>query len=344
MTVPYDINTPEGRHAAASAGANTLSNTGPRWVNTASGPVILPNDFSEEDAQKWAESYDAAIATNQQALQQTAGLERRQIEAKIEDLKAGRENAMKIAQLQAETTRYGYDQSRQSEIDRLKENQRQFDQTHALDLQKFGLDTQRFGLEQQRFGLDTARAYTDYAKTPDMRWSANDFDQAIGRVGLGLQPQTIASRYAAGDRPQPKTWEDFSVLANYGPNGSGTGIMAPGGTADAPAGAPADTSQGGSAGGATGSTTDPRVTAANAVMKAIPPSPGVGHDDNNWAALNAIEKLYFSGDTPAGAVQQLGPARQKIALAGLARKGYDPQLAQEDYNRRQIGQGSSSAA
>ena len=80
------------------------------------------------------------------------------------------------------------------------------------------------------------------------------------------------------------------------------------------------------------------MTAANAVMKALPPSEGMGNDDQDWAALNAIRSLYF-GAKP-GEVEKLGQERQKIARGGLARLGYNPRLVEEERARSLPGQGS----
>ncbi len=288
-----------------------------RFYATAGGPVTLPADWSDDDARQWVAAYDQHIAKLEQSWKETAGfqtreaeLRRRQIEAQIEDAKQGRDNALELGRLQAETSRYGVDVASRDRMVQLRQEQGQFDARH---------------------GLDVAKAYTEYARTPDMRWSSADFDEAIGQVGRGTPPQSLASRVNAGDRPQAKTWQQFSVLANYGPGGGG-------GTT----GATTDPMPGGSGSGSGGG--DLRVKAADAIMKALPPSPEVGHNANNYAALDAIERLYFSADTPLGAVQQLGPARRKIAEAGLARKGYDPALVNEDYMRRQPGQGSVRSA
>lgn len=318
--------------------APTSSRSGVRWFpSQALGELpssAFPSEFSDDDIRRMISGYDARIATATQAWQETSGLQRRQIEAQIEDLKEGRENARRqmeisreIAKLQAETSRYGIDVGRQNALDQLQyqreqlaQNQQQFDARH---------------------GLDVAEAYTKYASTPDMRWAAADFDDAVARTGAGLAPRSLASRVNSGDRPQPKSWEQFSVLANYGP-GSGSSS---GGFRAQPMNATTDPMRPASGGAAVDldgdGVPDPRVKPIKAIVDAFPPSETQGRDGQDWSALNAIESLYFSG-TP-GSVERLGKARQKTAEAGLARKSYDPELVREDYMRRRPGQGSVRA-
>jgi hypothetical protein len=73
-------------------------------------------------------------------------------------------------------------------------------------------------------------------------------------------------------------------------------------------------------------------------MKALPPSETPGADGQDWNAINAIVEMYKSGRP--GVEARLGPARTKIALAGLARQGYDPALISEEYKRTLPGQKS----
>jgi hypothetical protein len=73
-------------------------------------------------------------------------------------------------------------------------------------------------------------------------------------------------------------------------------------------------------------------------MKAIPPSDGSGHDDNDYAALEAVRNLYMSARP--GSIARLGAPREKIAMAGLARMGYDPAAVALEYRRTLPGQKS----
>lgn len=280
-----------------------------------------------QGAQQQVASYDAMLADIKAALLASEGSNdkwrRDQLKAQYEDAQKGRDNAFKIAQLQSDTSRYGYDQQRQTAIDQLKENQRQYDSTHALDLKKYG--------------LEVAKAYTAYASTPDQRWAANDFDEAMGRVGQGQPAQSTLTSTTA---PHAKTWQDFAALSGYSDLPSvSSGATATGGGMVSASGAPGS---GTDSRGNAATATDQRQTAANAVMKAMPPSEGDGHDGQDWAALNAIKSLYFA--RKPGTVAALGQQRQKTALAGLSRLGYDADQVSQDYERSLPGQGNVRAA
>lgn len=257
---------------------------------------------------------DEYIETIRRSLQTAAGDQREILRMQLDDAERGRQNAYRIAQLQDEGSRYGIDQRRQTELEQLSEQQRQFDANH--------------GLEMQRFGLDVARAYTDYARTPDMRWSANDFDTAVRNIGLGGGPVPIAGQA----RPTPKSWEDFAALSGFNTPAVQAGQKM----------APSPSGPGMASAAGAGTASDPRLTAATGILKALPPSGTPGHDDNDWAALEAIRSLYLSGRP--GEVERLGRPRQKIAEAGLARLGYDPALVVEERRRSLPGQGSVRAA
>ena len=224
----------------------------------------------------------------------------RALDHQIASAKAARENALKIAQLQASTSRYGVDVASRDTMAKLKENARQFDASHGLDL---------------------AKTYVQYSSTPDLMFARNDLMYALGRVGQAqgqgmsnAMPAPIASN---PQQPQPKTYQDFAALASY--NGS----TVPG------AGGGGGAGQAQSGGG--GTQTDPRVSAASAVMKASAPSAGSGTDGQDWAALEAIRNIY-SLALP-GSLERLGPERQKIVQAGMARLGYDPNLVTSEYKR-----------
>lgn len=313
--------TPTGTIAADPRGvtANDI-----RETRNSGGVGAAPNLDTPQGADAYAQQWQAYVQQLQQALAASSGFERWKIEQELRNAEKGRDNAYKIAQLQAKTSRYGVDQQTRVALEQLKENARQFDATH--------------GLEMQRFGLDVAEAYTKYASTPDMRWSAADFDSAVQRVGLGQGPAPISTH---ADRPVPKTWESFDALRSYRSNppagyGMGPGASVPNATTDSMrttnpvGGAPADANGDG--------IPDPRHKAIRAVADALPPSAGTGTDGQDWAALRAIESLYMAGRP--GSLERLGPARRKIAQAGMARLGYDPNLAEEEYQRGLPGQTS----
>lgn len=271
---------------------------------------------SPEDLEQW----NQYIAQIQAALAASSGFARTQLEAQMKDAEKARQNAYRIAQLNAETSRYGVDVGRQNLLDQLKEQARQFDANHAL--------------EKDRFGLNVAEAYTRYAQTPDMVWALNDFKGALGRVGLGQNPTPVS---ANPEQPKAKTWEDFSALAGGLPQYQG-GRPSGGGGSAAPSGGVADVYRPGAAAGPvtmdeSGGTTGPdlREKAVTAVMRAMPPSETPGTDTQDWAALGAIRNLYFAGRP--GEVERLGQQRRKTAMAGLARLGLDPVMVEEERRR-----------
>lgn len=274
------------------------SGTGYRYPGV---PSALPNVLAEQGmSDATIRYYMELLQTNAEALKQASGWEKIKLQAQREDALKALENAKAIAQIQADTSRYGTDQTRQQQMAELQEKQRQFDASH---------------------GLAYADAYAKYASTPDMMWALNDFKGAVGAASNGGYQTPIAGRTA----PHAKTYEDFAALTGYGQG------MARGGGGGGANGA------GGSAAG-----TDDRLKAMRAVAQAIPPSETSGHDDQDWAALNAIKQLYFAGRP--GSVERLGAERRKIAQAGIARLGYDPRLVEEEYRRGLPGQGSARSA
>lgn len=316
------------------------------------------NNAGQQQAAQDVARWEQYMATIQQAMQASAGFERVKLQEQYKDAEKGRQNAMAIARLQSDTSRYGYDQQRQSQIDDLKERGRQFDANHALAQQEFGLkreqfteDTRRFGLEhglkRDQFGLEVADAYTRYSQTPDMMFARNDLMHGLGQVGLGGAPQNVMSGDA---RPQAKGWEDFAALSGYKVSPSQANPLSSPGGAMMPApiegrvvsASSTPMPSGGMGTGQAGSGTDPRVTAAAGIMRALPPSETPGTDGQDWSALRAIESLYMSRKPRQ--VEALGDQRRKTAQAGLARLGYDPRQVEEDRQRSLPGQRSVRAA
>lgn len=247
------------------------------------------------DVRKWQE-YLAAVT--EKALSEQNAFEKLKWQQQRDDAEKALANAMNIAKLQSETSRYGTDVQRQTELARLKENARQFDLNH--------------GLAQADLGLKYADAYTRYASTYDDLFSLQDLKGAVANIQGGGGP----APYGSQGTPHAKNYGDFYALTGYGASAAGQGAA-----------------QGG---GSTG--TDPRVSAANAVMKALPPSETAGNDMQDWNAINAITSLYF-GAKP-GQVEALGQERQKAAQGALRRAGYNDRLVVEERNRSLPGQGS----
>ncbi len=225
-------------------------------------------------------------------------------------------------QQQAYTASSGFaNKQLQSQIDDAKKNREQawrlaqFQASTSSDLQNRQLQQQAYQF-QQNHGLEVARAVASYESSPDMMFAEKDFKNALGRVSQGYSPAPMAEQ----GTPHAKTYEDFAALSNY-----------------QPAGATASAGMAGAGGGA-----DKRLKAMKAVSDAMPPSDGVGHDDQDWAAIDAIKNLYFSGRP--GDVERLGAPRRKIAQAGLARAGYDPAAVENERMRGLPGQGATRAA
>ena len=78
-----------------------------RFAVSQNGPLFLPGDLTDDEAKQAVEAYDAYIARLTQTWQESSSLQRKQIEAQIEDAKKARENALAIAQMQDATSRYG---------------------------------------------------------------------------------------------------------------------------------------------------------------------------------------------------------------------------------------------
>ena len=240
------------------------------------------------------------------------------------------EVAIYINDLEAKQAAYTASAGHANKVLESQINDAKLNREQAWRLAKFqattqtGLQNRQLQQQAEQFkashGLEMARAAASFESSPDMQWSRDDFKSALGRVSQGYSPAPISESAS----PKPKSWEDFQALTNVGGASKSSGNA----TADP--------------GGRTGSTTDPRMTAASAVMKAIPPSESPGNDGQDWMALRAIENLYMAGRP--GEVERLGAPRRKIAQAGLARLGYDPALVEQDRMRALPGQSSVRAA
>lgn len=253
---------PGQRPVAQTNGAPTSGRPRYMWTQQA-GPVRMPDDMSDADAAEMIRRYDDQIAKIQQTINSANDFERHVAEVKLDDLIKARENAMKIAQLQADTSRYGYDVGRQNALDQLKENARQYDLRHGLDV--------------QQLGLDRADKVSEWMARDD-RWAqAGNFIDMSGRVLAG---QPGAGTYGRAVQGRPNTEADFAVLE------SGGNPYAARGSAQTAA----------TAGGGAG--TDARVAALKKVIDASPPSAGSGHDANDFAVMQAAKAIYSMNLTP----------------------------------------------
>lgn len=292
----------------------------------------FPSNYSPDDIQRTIAGYDRYIATQQQAWQQASGLQRKQIEAQIENAKQALANAKQIAQLQAETSRYGVDQQRQTALDQLKENQRQFDVNHDVELRKLG--------------LDYANTATQYLSTPDRYIEGATYLNLAGRVFAGQPGSTPGNAIGT---PTPKTEQDFANLAAGGTGQYDSrlpqtgGGAAGGGFVNNGAMSPADVAS--RAAGAGGAGADTRIKALKSVIDAAPPSPDPGLNGNDQAVLAAARALYSTNLNP-GQFQALksNPTAYGINQSAGRRLGYDVNTWEADQRKNQLGFGSSRAA
>jgi hypothetical protein len=263
------------------------------------------------------EQWAAAIQQAKDFLKYQAGgatpFEREQAYAKWQDAEKGYRNSLKIAQLQADTSRYGYDQQRQSQIDQLKQNDRQFAANHQLDVRKADISEAQLIAEQR--------------SQPNRLFQTMDLEQALGSIRAGNHATTMA---------MPTGVAAFDGLST---DYRGNPYLAGGAGGSGATGSPTGAS------GATG--TDPRIKAARSVMDALPPSATEGLDPTGVAALNAVYSLYHAPLRP-GTLESLSPTQQAGLQSGAARvqqytgKSYDDFV--QDYRRALPGQGSARAA
>jgi hypothetical protein len=305
------------------------SYTGPQTVNRQTGYAALPastvaagSSFNapqtdpNADVQKW----EAYVAEVRQALQAAAGqqnrLEYERLRRQYEDAEKGRQNAMALARLSSETSRYGVDVGRQNTLDQLKENARQFDANH--------------GLEQQKLGLTYAQTATDYLSTPDRYAQGADF---INMATRALSGQGGPAPYGTTGTPIPKTEQSFEILAN---GGNPYGQQPRAGQPDAQGHAT-------NAAAAGGAGSDARVQVIKKMFDAVPPSESVGLDDNDFAVLRAAQSLMSTRLQP-GTLERMRPDQQKIYKSYVQRSGrsWDDYLT--DYQRSGIGQGNVRSA
>jgi hypothetical protein len=179
-------------------------------------------------------------------------------------------------------------------------------------------------LRQQDFGLSRAKAEADFLSGPDTMFQRADFEGALSRAGVGLGP----TPYGSTGTPTPRSPADFeALLAGQNPYPTSASGVVPGPTTQALSSsdsltgsgqlAPASATDGG--GSATGQT-DPRVTAASGVLKALAPSDGHGIDPNDAAALGAIQNIFMAAKP--GTLQRMRPGQQAAFGSGLKRLGY----------------------
>ena len=301
------------RTTTRTLGASAAQTPRPRFIQTANGIAEAPSHWTDEEVRQYTAMWDAKVKEVTDALAKASGWEREKLRLELEDALKGRENAYKIAELQSNTSRYGTDKNYDAQMARLTEDSRQFDLNHGLD--------------RDRLQLDVVKTGVDYLSTPDRAFMYGDLQEGLGRAGLGLGPQP----YGTNGQPHMKTWEDFAALSGFGANpavqaGQSGATMAATGAGAAPPG-----------GGG-----DPRVKAATGILKAIPISDGQGMDDDDFAALNAIENVFRA--SKPGSYERMRPGQQAMFRAGLGRLGYWGPDALKQMRRNAPGQQASALA
>jgi hypothetical protein len=282
-----------------------------------SGGLIQPGETASP--QQWEQIVNDLAA----ARVATSGWEQKKLDAQIKDAMEGRENAYKIAQLQASTSRYGTDAARETAMAQLKQQAKQFEATHALDI---------------------AKTATEYLSTPDRYFQASDFLGMTNRAAQGAGPRP----YGYYGSPTPKTMGDFNQLYTGGGSPEGSPAPVPSGGTGIYGGGGAPSGGGGSAlaavaDGGTKPPTDPRQAAVQQVFKNLPPSEGQGLDDMDFAALSAAQAIYGTNLRP-GVLERMRPGQQAMLGSAGRRLGYDVKDWQAQYNRNRPGQQSVRSA
>lgn len=277
------------------------------------------------------EEWEASLGALQELYVQSSGLEQKKLEAQIRDAEEGRKNSMAIARLQSETSRYGVDAQRQTALAQLKQRAREFEQTHALELRKFG--------------LSYAQTATEYLATPDRYFAAADFLNMASRQFAG---QPGVAPYGQGMTPTPKTEQDFAALAS-GANPLQGGRPA----ASSPQSVQSNLANAGASSAATAAIapqgsqqsagSDARVKAMKAVLDAAPPSGVQGLNDTDFAVLQSIKSIASMPQRP-GTFESLRPGQQGILKSGLGRLGYYAPDIFAQYERNRPGQNNPRMA
>lgn len=251
---------------------------------------------------------DQYIATVAEAQAASAGFERTKLTAQLEDAKKARQNALAIARLSAETSRYGTDVGRQNLLDQLEQNQRQFDANHGLEMQKLGLSR-----------ADTA---TNFMATADRYAQAGNYLALSGRVLAG---QPGVGSYGSAVQSRGNTEQDFNVLAGGGNPYAGRGDAM-------------------TAAGSGGAGADARVKALKA-LNDVPPSAGDGLDPNDFAVLRATAAIRGMRLTPQQQAA-IGSSKeyQQILGSNLRNLGENPDAWFQRQRQRLPGQGAARSA
>lgn len=193
----------------------------------------------------------------------------------------------------------------------------------------------RLSLDQSKLGLDYLMADAEFRSTPDNYFKLMDFQAgASQRQDVPIFLQRLVENTTGAQSPQ------------------NPGQPAPGGTPTAGSAQQAIAAltgqaqpSGGGGGESAPKSTDPRLAAILAAVKAAPPSGTDGWNDQDKTALGVIQSLYQQGFGSLGpqALESAGKTGRALLAAGGKRLGYDPSMAFEDYVNSRY-QGSSGRA
>lgn len=276
-----------------------------------SGSSQQGSRYQTDEGYVTPEQWREYIATQKAALAASSGFARVQLQAQIDDAQKALDNAYKIAQLQGDNQRYGYDQQRQTAIDQLKENARQYDRTHELDVKKQD--------------LSEAQYISDQRSKNNRLFQTMDLEQALTSIRSGNRATTSTNVAAVDGLSTDYTGNPY--LSNSG------GSSSSGGTTYSASGTSSNTAGSATTSATSSSGQDPRTKAARAVMDALPPSATTGLDSSAVAALNAVYHLY-NAPLRQGTLESLSPTQQATLQSGSERikqytgKSYDDLMSE----------------
>jgi hypothetical protein len=280
-----------------------------RYQWTQAGPMRVPDDMSSEDAAEMVRRYDAYVEDLKRTADESSGFARMVALRQLDDAVKGREVQREIADIQARSSRYGVDVTSRDRLRALKEDARQFDLKH--------------GLEMERLGLQRAETATNFLATPDRYAQAGNFLALSGRVAAN---QPGGGTYGSAVAPRPNTMGDYAVLEGGGNPYANRG--------DATA----------AAGGA-GAGADARQKALKAIVSGYQPSQGVGLDQNDYAVLGASQAIMNMNLNPQQQAT-IGSNKEYQSILGSNMKnlGQDPNAWWQKQQQSLPGQGSAKLA
>jgi hypothetical protein len=289
-----------------------------RYQWTQAGPMRLPDDMSDQDAAEMVRRYDAYVEDLKRTADESSGFARMVALRQLDDAVKGREVQREIADIQARSSRYGVDVTSRDRLRALKEEARQFDLKHGLEIEKVA--------------LQRAETATNFLATPDRYAQAGNFLALSGRVAAN---QPGGGTYGSAVAPRPNTMQDYAVLESgqnpYANRGSAVDAATGGGAGATPA--------------AGGAGADARQKALKAIISGYTPSQGVGVDQNDWAVLGASHAIMNMNLNPQQQAT-IGSNKEYQAILGSNMKnlGANPDSWWQKQQQSLPGQGSARLA